>query len=332
MTAAEPFLIPLAGLYAALQTLDRLAKTAARRRLPRPVVSVGNLTLGGTGKTPFTVLLSGLLRDLRPVVLSRGYGGRRTGLLLPDGPPLHGRFGDEPELIRNLAACPVSVDPDRYRAGIRSLETAGVFILDDGFQHYRLHRDCDIVLLDTSVPPSEYRLLPLGRLREPLAALRRCHAAVLTRTERSRDDTVALLRRHLGHLPPQAVFRTASAHALIDPFGRTVAADALRGRPLTAFAGLAKPEAFFRAVRDLLAPSDLETIPFPDHHPYPAPDLRRLEAALGRGRLLVTTDKDAVKLAGRLQGFLVLRLHLVLDDPDRLRDLVLRRLPAGQRD
>lgn len=278
------------------------------RRLPCRVVAVGNLTVGGTGKTPMVELLARALlaRGRRVVILSRGYG-RRSGApvgLVSDGRTvfLDSRTaGDEPLLLaRRLAGVPVVVGRDRYRAGAWALPRfrPDVFLLDDGFQQRRLRADIDVVCLDARVPWGSRGLLPRGSLREPPAALARAHLLVVTHADGAADaaHVEAEVRRHAPTAP--LVHARFEADAVEDlGSGSAVPAPMLRSRPVLAFAGIAAPERFAATLAGLgIAVRELVT--FPDHHPYAPADLAALEDRARRvgAEALVTTEKDAVRL------------------------------------
>jgi tetraacyldisaccharide 4'-kinase len=258
-----------------------------------PVVCVGNLTVGGTGKTPAVEWVARFLRDRldRSVcVLSRGYGAA-------GGP------NDEAMVLEeNLPDVPHLQGADRLalaRTAVEELE-ADALVLDDGFQHRRLARDLDVVLIDASRPLSREYLLPRGRLREPVGGLRRAGVAVLTRTDQAPADEPAdrqrdWLRRRFPELPV--------ALAVHEPVelageGRTEPVDSLRGRTVGAFCGIGNPAAFRRTVESLGA-AVAAFRPFPDHHPYTradVDDLGRWAAGLPAGAWVLTTQKDWVKL------------------------------------
>ncbi|HKR33167.1 MAG TPA: tetraacyldisaccharide 4'-kinase [Terriglobales bacterium] len=252
------------------------------RGLSWPVISVGNISVGGSGKTPFVVMLGELLkqRGIEVDVLSRGYRRTTTGVLRvdPDGTPE--QFGDEPLLIARKLGCPVFVGEDRFDAGLEAEETIGaaqanrVHLLDDGFQHRQLHRDLDIVLLNQEVLSD--KLLPLGRLREPLSALQRADVVVV-----DQDFPQDQLPR--GEFQVWRIER----NVMVPEFDR----------PVIAFCGIARPQRFFYALRK--SGMDVrEEIVFRDHHRYTSDDVARLNAALARhpGSQLITTEKDAVNL------------------------------------
>ncbi|MDD5556495.1 MAG: tetraacyldisaccharide 4'-kinase [bacterium] len=278
-----------------------------RRRLPRPVVSVGNLVAGGTGKTPAVRLLAaGLLaRGIRPAVLSRGYGAPRRGappLVVSDGTrPLlgAGEAGDEPVMLaRALPGVPVIVDPDRARGGEAAMRfDPGVFILDDGFQHLRLARDADILLLDCRLPFGNGRLLPAGLLREPPSALRRADIIVLTRCESPPDPS--LLSR-IGRENPRARLFTARhepARLVELTSGAARGLASLAGARVAAFAGTGRPDDFFETLRSCGA-AVVAAHAFPDHHPYLPAEIAAIAAGASSAgaSAIVTTEKDAARL------------------------------------
>lgn len=273
---------------------------ATVRRSGVPVVSVGNLTVGGTGKTP---LVAWLVREaqaagLRPAVVSRGYRGSagRGPLLVSSGDgPLVGpeRCGDEPYLLaRMLPGAAVVVGADRV-AGARAAAGTGadLVLLDDGFQHRRLARDLDLVLLDASNPFGNYRLLPAGILREPLTALARADAVIVTRS-RPGESLVVLERVIRRYHPKTPIFRAGHRPVgFVDSLGAPVP----KPRRAVVFCGIGNPHPF-------LADLDSEGIEvvalrvYRDHHRYVAEDARTLTAlARARDAALVTTEKDLVR-------------------------------------
>ncbi|MBE0597885.1 MAG: tetraacyldisaccharide 4'-kinase [Desulfuromonadales bacterium] len=268
-------------------------------RAPVPVISVGNLAAGGTGKTPTVdYVLKFLLAQGRNVaVVSRGYGGRGVpggiGVVSDGAGPLLApeQCGDEPYLLalRNPQA-KVVVAP-RRREGVRlAVERLGaeVVLLDDGFQHLAVARDLDIVLLDGERPLGNGHVLPAGILREFPTALQRGHLFVLTR---SADKKPAL-----PPLPgPVLHSRHQLAGAAVDLHGQVVPLTELVGRRGVAFAGIADPERFFASLRSA-GVEPVATLGFPDHAAYDQRLLARLHSAATGADYLITTEKDAVKL------------------------------------
>lgn len=265
------------------------------RRLPVEVVSVGNLTAGGTGKTPFVAYLASraVAAGRRPGILSRGYGPKPAGSAL----------SDEGTLLAELIgpAVPQVEDPDRFRGGTRLLAQhpeVDLLLLDDGFQHRRLHRDVDIVLVDATEPFGYGRLLPRGRLRERTRALARAGAVVLTRAETLDAEGVARLSAEVSALAPRALVATARtvARGLVLPSGAARPLDALRDRPVLAYAAIGNPAAFEATLVSLGARVVARRFP-PDHH---APTAREADevsvaARMAGAALVVTTRKDLVK-------------------------------------
>ncbi len=277
--------------------------------LPCRVVSIGNLIAGGTGKTPMTIRVAQMIRDMgyRVVVLSRGYRGRmeKTGGVVSDGETIFKGpedAGDEPYLMaRILTGIPVVVGQRRYEAGMMAVKRfkPDVIVLDDAFQHLRLNRDLNLVLLDSRSPFGNGHILPRGLLREPLSALHRAHAVVYTRSERA--PAAPIRHRLLTHQP---VFYTTH-HPIVrktDPADGRLADDAsdicvLKGQSAVAFAGLADNTQFFDSLEQ--AGCELvHTFSFADHYIYGGCDLDRIAAtAIEKGvDLLVTTLKDFVKI------------------------------------
>jgi len=259
-----------------------------------PVISVGNLTLGGTGKTPLVAWTAALLARLgrRPAIVSRGYGAGA------------GETSDEAaELAILLPHVPHVADRDRRRAAARAVATgADAVVLDDGFQHRRLARDLDIVAVDATDPFGCGRLFPRGLLREPLAGLARADAVVLTRSaaiDRGQRDAIraALAAACRGRLPPVWAEADHRPVGLRAASGRVRPLADLRGRRVFAFAGIGNPAAF-RAALVELGVDVVGFRPLPDHHAYSAADLDALAAAAtaAGAELAVTTLKDLVKV------------------------------------
>ena len=281
-----------------------------RRRLPCAVVSIGNLTLGGTGKTPLTMWVARWYQQQgwRVAILSRGYGARpaaRLGVVSAgQGPLLNWQAaGDEPYLLANsLPGVPVLIGKDRYRTGRYAHEQFGaeIVLLDDGFQHHALQRDLDIVLIDASNPFGPGTLFPRGILREPLRALQRAHAIVLTRVEMATEALPTLCQqiRQWNKQPP--IYRMATVVEALHRRDTHSAVDlgALQQGRGVAFVGIGNPQAFVSTLTQLGA--DVATLcVFPDHHPYTQEDWQTIVDTVHKRRAtyMVTTEKDAVRLA-----------------------------------
>lgn len=309
---------PLGRLYLRGSALLLERRRRNPVRLPLPVVSVGNLTFGGTGKTPVTLALARILQERgeRPGVLLRGYG--RRGKEVRVVRPGHGAraVGDE-ALLYALEGLPVAVGADRG-AGARLLLREGVtvLLLDDGFQHVETARDLDLLLVDGS-RPQDLLPPPAGRLREPLAGAARADAVLLTGGE---DLPVALLSQVSGKPFLRVRFRWAEEPSLSVPPG--LSWRALAGRPLAAFAGVGNPSRFLGDLEKAgLFP--LRFLAFPDHA-YPSPSRRRAlrkAIAASQAEAVLTTEKDAVKWAPSWPFEVPLvwpRLEAVFEDPQRL--------------
>ena len=281
-----------------------------RRQLPCVVVSIGNLTLGGTGKTPLTMWVARWYQrqGWRVAVLSRGYGARPAARLRVvssgHGPLLDWQtVGDEPYLLAcSLPGVPVLIGKDRYDTGRYAYEQFGaqVVILDDGFQHYALQRDLDIVLIDASNPFGPGTLFPRGILREPLRALRRAHAIVLTRVEMATETLPTLCRQIRQWNSQQPIYRMATVVEALHQRNThsVVELTALRQHRVVAFVGIGNPHAFISTLTQLGA-EVVTLLVFPDHHPYTQEDWQTIVATVNeqRATYLVTTEKDAVRLA-----------------------------------
>ncbi|WP_165251424.1 tetraacyldisaccharide 4'-kinase [Paludisphaera soli] len=277
------------GVAARNAAFDRGFKTIHRARVP--VISVGNLTLGGTGKTPMVEWLARWYRErgVRVCLISRGYGRADA-------------VNDEALVLEeNLPDVPHLQDPDRARlaeVAVDELETE-LILLDDGFQHRRLARDLDVVLLDAIDPFGLGRLFPRGLLREPPRSLRRADAVVITRADLISADRLSAIRSAASRLNGAAPILEAR-HAprdLVDGEGDASPLDGLAGRSVAAFCGIGNPEGFRRTL-DSLGCRIVDLRPFPDHHPYSAADVADLArwAEAAGADLVLTTQKDSVKL------------------------------------
>ena len=281
------------------------------RRLQGPVVSVGNLSVGGSGKTPFVILLGELLkaRGIPFDVLSRGYRRQSKGVALVEPAGLPGQFGDEPLLITRRLQAPVILGEDRYQAGVFAEQHFGprLHLLDDGFQHRQLARDFDIVLVTPD--DARDRLLPAGRLREPLSALGRADVVVLA----SGADGANF------PLEGKTVWRVR----------RGIVTRDVPPRPL-AFCGIARPQSFFAQLRKAGIDPAAEVV-FPDHHAYNEKDLRDLQFVAEQNEAggFVTTEKDAVNLGGylaALKPLAVVTVKMELVEAERALDYMLQTL------
>ena len=305
---------PLSAVYGAVvgarnALYDR--RLLRPRSLQGPVISVGNISTGGSGKTPFVILLGELLkaRGIRFGVLSRGYGRATRGVLLVDPGGLPRDFGDEPLLIARRLRAPVVVGEDRYEAGrfAESRFGAQIHVLDDGFQHRALARDFDIVLVTPE--DARDRLLPAGRLREPLRSLRRADAVVLASGASAESFP----------LTGKTVWRVR----------RGIVAQNVPARPV-AFCGIARPQNFLLQLRAAGVDPIAEAF-FRDHHSYTEKDVRDLLQLRERSEAggFVTTEKDAVNLGGYLDALAplaVVPVKMELADAANAVDAMLRTI------
>ena len=305
---------PLASIYGAgvgMRNKLYQSRILKPKHLAGPVVSIGNLSMGGAGKTPFVLLLGDLLkqRSIKFDVLSRGYGRRTRGVLLVDPGGAASDFGDEPLLIARKLGVPVVVGEDRFEAGQFAETRFGpqMHLLDDGFQHRNLARDFDIVL----ITPDDVRdrLLPAGRLREPLTALKRAGAVILA-SGASADGLP---------IPGKLIWRVR----------RGIITGNLPGRPVV-FCGIARPKNFLLQLRTAGVEPAAEAF-YRDHHAYTEQDIRDLQQLREKSEAdgFVTTEKDAVNLGmflERLQPLSVVPVKMELVDAANALDTMLRTI------
>jgi tetraacyldisaccharide 4'-kinase len=324
--AGSALLLPLAWAYGAASALRRQAYRSGLlrpRRLTRPVVVIGNLTVGGTGKTPLTIWLARQLTaaGIQVGIVSRGYGRKARGARSVQGDSDWRDAGDEPVILARRSGCPVMVAADRVAAA-RTLIARGaqVILADDGLQHLRLGRDCSIVVVDGSRGFGNGRLLPAGPLREPASALRQADLVVV-----NGDPVHGSLG---GHALPEGALRmrlVAQPAVRLDGRADTTGLGAFRGRRVHAVAGIGNPERFFSE----LSSQGIEAIahPFPDHHPFTAREL-----AFADDLPVLMTEKDAVKCAPFANARMwYVPVGAAFSEPDgrRLRARVLEHVLGG---
>jgi tetraacyldisaccharide 4'-kinase len=266
-----------------------------------PVVSVGNVEAGGTGKTPFTIALARELvaRGYRPAIVTRGYRGRLKGVV-PVSPDSDSRdVGDEALLMARVAGVPVIKSPDRVRGALyaRDVAGAGIVLLDDGFQHRRIHRDLDIVLVSRDWPES---LLPAGRLREPGESLSggACRGAYQGASGSG--------------------ITAARPHPALDVSGSAHDTSILKGRKVLAVSGIARPGNFARTLE--LLGAEVDAMPFRDHHAFTAHDMRKILARARDRDLVITTEKDMVRMRPTWLDtkWLALRVEMHIDGMEEI--------------
>ena len=314
---------------------------ARRRKLDAPVISIGNLVMGGTGKTPCALRLAELLRarGRKPGILTRGYGRNSPvdHMALPAGAAVRTEeSGDEPQIFLRSGVAPVGIGVDRYETGgmLRRQFGCDVMLLDDGFQHVRLARSVDIVLVDALNPFGGGEVFPVGRLREPVEGLSRADVILITRAEAS--DLAPVVEREIRRWNPAApVYR-----ARVEPEfwvahrgGACFSAREFHPGRLGAFCGLGNPATFLRTLASL-GEQPVDCIEFDDHHRYRA---RELELVSGHLRSLgaeavVTTEKDSVNLCELADELLAplplywLKVTMRIDGEEELMHTLLSRI------
>jgi len=318
--AARTALTALSWPYSGIVRVRNYLYTSGRlevEKVSARVISVGNLTTGGTGKTPLVIWLCRLLkaRRLRCAILTRGYKTPK------------GELSDEPAVL--TAQCPevpVIIEPNRAAGAAEAIcrHNAQVLVLDDGFQHRRLARDLDLVTIDATLPFGYGKVLPAGLLREPLVGLRRADAVVLTRCDQVSDEALQQIEKAVRQVNGDlALIRSVHAPAAIQTAeGRQIALAEVAGKSVFAFCGLGNPQSFFRTVEHL-GGRLVQTRAFADHYRYTPADLTeiRRQAAARQAELILTTQKDWTK---------VIRLNLPQEHPPLAHLTVELQITAGK--
>ncbi len=332
-------LTPLAFLWREGGVLKRrryLRYAASVPPVAVPVVSIGAITVGGSGKTPFTTYLASRLHDAgySPAILTRGYRRRSPArdLVFPAGAKVPAAFtGDEAQIFLRRAISPIGIGANRYETAqiLRfQFPSTDVLLLDDGFQHARLNRDFDVVLIDGLDPFGGEAVVPLGRLREPLTALRRAHAFVVTRAANDlRFEAISARLRAFNHQAP--IFRTRLVARHWRNYKTGALSQSLPARRVAAFCGLGNPESFWSTLESL----GLEIVfrwAFDDHHNYKAVELQRIahQARIHGAEMLVTTEKDRINCPNHFENAIApldlawLEIQLELEEEDRFFSLL----------
>ena len=339
----KAILIALTGVYRAAIWLYLLPFELGFRqkgRIGRPAISVGNITVGGTGKSPMVQYLCKELRRrrLKPAVLSYGYGGSLSGRfgVVSDTNAIRltpSSAGDEPVMLAaSLPGIPVLVCKDRLvtgRTAVSEMES-DVLVLDDGFQVWKLHRDLDIVLINGNDPFDNGRTLPAGRLREPLSALRRADCIVATgiwEPEAKRDMVARVLRAAPSAPVFFARFRPAGLISVAD--SSEMAISAIARKKALSVCSIANPASFEQTLAGL-GVNVVACERFPDHHAYTARDITAINRSTddNSAEMIITTDKDAIKLDAHQFAVPVysLRIGVEIDDEKSFWDLVMSRV------
>ncbi|MCK5832468.1 tetraacyldisaccharide 4'-kinase [bacterium] len=326
------FFAPIACLFAFFSYLRWLLYRVGIKRhksLDAPVISVGNLAMGGTGKTPFTIWLADKLQSLgySPVILTRGYGRTHKERMILIGDTTTARIaGDEPALIaQKLPDTPIVVHPNRFESA-REIgnEKGRIFILDDGFQHIQLARDVDILLLPSEDPFSGEHFFPWGNLRDGLWRLKEASAIILMGETEKIPPELASLSCSVQTFSGKKIF--AGIRTLV---GKNVSPNILKNQNILLFAGLGAPSSFYSTIVETGA-NIRGTYWFKDHHIYTAKDISAIEhrAEEYDADLLVTTEKDAIRLTGmssRLEIYVV-DIELTITREADLIDLITSKL------
>ncbi len=319
-------------MYRALFLLDQ--KLTKKKKLPGAfVISVGNLSMGGTGKTPFSIFLAKLIHkkfpDQKIIILSRGYSakgslrGHRVG---PHSTPMEA--GDEPLLLKkHLPFAEVWIGKDRYSSYIHFREELrmrenSIVILDDGFQHHVLERDVDLVLLDSSKISKERFLIPAGNLREPISSLIRADQIIFSKYESSIEKIVQNIQNKFS----KGILRfSLEPDKLLSPNLQSDSPKILSGKKVYAFTGIGNPEVFFSMIRKF-EPLKLETRAFRDHHSYTIEDENVLNLIAKNFDFLVCTEKDLVKISNPPNQLRILLLKSKLDKEEFLISFLQKKI------
>ena len=323
-----PFLSMVSKVYSGAVKLRRIFYKKAvlnSKRLPCPIISIGNITVGGTGKTPMTIYVAQVVKQLgyKVAIISRGYKGKaeKVGGIVSDGKVLMmtpENAGDEPYMMANrLKDVPVIVGKNRFKAGRQAIRKfdPDIIVLDDGFQHLKLQRDLDLVLLDYRKPFGNGHLLPRGVMREPVSSLLCANAIILTRSDTVNDNEMSSsLKKLRSYERKKPVYRTFH-HPFVykinngekKKFETNIqetsrqSSDCIKGRTAFAFSGLADNHSFQQTVKSLKC--NLSGFKeFPDHHPYSERDLDEilLAAKKSMSECIITTEKDYVRIAHKI--------------------------------
>ncbi len=336
---------PLSVLYGIGLYVFHLPYTIGVRkrfRLGVPVISVGNITFGGTGKTPAVITICRMLAEagLKVVVLSRGHGGSVRGpLVVSDGDNILAaadQSGDEPFMLAvALLGVPVVSGRDRRVSGAMAVErfAPDVIVLDDGLQFWQLHRDIDVVVISAERPFGSGFLMPAGDLREPASALGRAGIVLITSCKTVDEQVLEKLKARLAKLAPRAETFEAEHRpdCLVDcGTGETADVSQLDGKQVAAFCGIGNPSSFLRSLESLGARVAKQMI-WPDHFAYAAKDVKLIaeESTASGAQMVVTTEKDVVRLgarAGDIPGLTALRVSLKIERELHLAQHITNRI------
>jgi tetraacyldisaccharide 4'-kinase len=313
-------------------------------KLPCPVISVGNITVGGTGKTPCVIWLAQMLQKngFKPAVLSRGYGGRslKKVNIVSDGKNIllgAVQAGDEPLLIaRSLPGVPVITGTKRILTGQAAISDFGadILICDDAFQHRQIFRDIDLVLLDGQAPVGNNHLLPRGSLREPAQALQRANAFIVTRIDEATKTNDLISKSARAYNIPLFYSRHKPIDIVKGDYSISLPLKELKGKKVFAFAGIAKPDSFKKSI--LAAGAQIVSFDiFPDHHYYSQNEMIKIKNNFLKSgaNFMITTEKDGMRLlkfAEFLKTIYLMRITMELvPDKTLLENFILEKLAAS---
>lgn len=314
-----------------------------RHRLRVPVLSVGNLTFGGTGKTPAVQKICRILAEQgrKVAILSRGHGGSARGtLVISDGQSVlasSAEAGDEPVLLaQSLPGVPVVVGKDRRAGGELACRAFNpdVIVLDDGLQYWQLHRDLDIVILDANRPFGSGDVMPAGNLREPPSGLKRA-GIVLIKSGSAGQQIEDALEKTVAELAPDALVMACahSPRSFVSVDGDEHDLQWVRGKTVVAFCGIGSPDSFFNML-DSLGARLVEALVFPDHHPYTEQDLESIEVAARNSGAdcVITTEKDLARCGtAAISRLFALRIELEIKDLNRLARYLADTIDTAQK-
>lgn len=315
------------------------------RRLTKPVVSIGNITVGGTGKTPLVEFIARYLQEehFEVAILSRGYqrkDSQQSQVVVSDGKNLLANLdeaGDEPFMLASkLAETKIIVDANRFRGGQKAEELGcDIVLLDDGFQHLQLHRDLNIVVLDGTDPFGGGAMVPFGKLREPIYGLRRAHQVVVTRADRELDQELiySILSGLEMNIPVHYCYHEIVGLRSLNT-GKPLALQKLTGTHIGAFCALGNPQVFLEDLAHQQAEIVFQQL-FRDHHNYIQKDLDELALAAQKAgaEFLVTTEKDAVKLKSLNlpMAICVIEIKVFFEDEVKFKSALLRAITSRSR-
>lgn len=308
-----------------------------QKSLPCMVISIGNISVGGTGKTPMAIYIAAMIKSLgkKPVVVSRGYKGKYSGdtMIVSDGERIFAdaqTAGDEPYMMALRRLFPVIVGKDRYLSGCKAIDmfNPDVILLDDGFQHLRLKRDIDFVLLDSEKPFGNTIMLPAGPLREPVDQInKRGDVLIFTRFD---EDTVNMNQMKITSLKRPALMKFTSFYKPFIYFQKEKSGafayssmKDLKGKTAVMFSGLARNDTFYKTMTQCSV-NVLAHLEFPDHYWYKASDIFIINQSAQKKKadMILTTEKDWVKFDPHTEWdthFIVIGIDIQFHDPDSLK-------------